>query len=89
MTIPSHADPALTIELVTHMDAGDRRLWTGDQDVRPLSELGRGQAARVAEALAVGPIDGLYSSPALRCRQTLQPLAARFGLPVVVVPVHH
>jgi 8-oxo-dGTP diphosphatase len=83
MTIPSHADPTLTIELVAHMDAGDRRLWAGDQDVRPLSELGRGQAARAAEALAVGPIDAFYSSPALRCRQTLAPLAARFGLPVV------
>jgi 8-oxo-dGTP diphosphatase len=76
----------ITIELVAHMDAGDRRLWTEDQDVRPLSELGRRQAARMAEALANGPIDGLYSSPALRCRQTLEPLAERFGLPIVTMP---
>jgi 8-oxo-dGTP diphosphatase len=79
-------DPALTIELVAHMDAGDRTRWTGDQDVRPLSDLGRRQAARMAEALAVAPFDALYSSPALRCRQTLEPLAARFGLPIVVLP---
>lgn len=72
----------ITIELVAHMDAGDRRLWTEDQDIRPLSELGRRQAARMAEALAHGPVDGLYSSPALRCRQTLEPLAARLGLPI-------
>jgi broad specificity phosphatase PhoE len=80
------ADPALTIELVAHLDAGDRRLWPGDQDARPLSELGRRQAARLAEALAAVPLDALYSSPALRCRQTLEPLAERFGLPIAVVP---
>ena len=76
----------ITIELVAHMDAGDRRLWTEDQDLRPLSELGRRQAARMAEALSNGPVDGLYSSPALRCRQTLEPLAARCGLPIVTIP---
>lgn len=76
----------LTIELVAHMDAGDRRKWTGDQDVRPLSGLGRRQAVRMAEALAVAPFDALYSSPALRCRQTLEPLAARFGLSIVELP---
>lgn len=76
----------ITIELVGHMDAGDRRLWTEDQDLRPLSELGRRQAARMAEALAHGPVDGLSSSPALRCRQTLEPLAARFGLAIAPIP---
>jgi 8-oxo-dGTP diphosphatase len=76
----------LTIELVAHMDAGDRRTWTGDQDVRPLSELGRRQAARMAQALAVAPFDALYSSPALRCRQTLEPLAAQLGLSIVELP---
>jgi 8-oxo-dGTP diphosphatase len=76
----------ITIELVAHIDAGDRRLWTEDQDLRLLSELGRRQAARMAEALSHGPVDGLYSSPALRCRQTLEPLAARFGLPIVTIP---
>ena len=76
----------ITIEWVAHMDAGDRRLWTEVQDLRPLSELGRRQAARMAEALSHGPVDGLCSSPALRCRQTLEPLAARCGLPMVTMP---
>lgn len=75
-----------TIELVAHMDAGDRTRWTGDQDVRPLSDLGRRQAARMAEALAAAPFDALYSSPAVRCRQTLAPLAERFGLPIAALP---
>jgi 8-oxo-dGTP diphosphatase len=76
----------LTIELIAHMDAGDRRLWTGDQNSRPLNELGRRQAAHITKALAVSPFDGLYCSPALRCRQTLEPLAAKFHLPITVVP---
>jgi 8-oxo-dGTP diphosphatase len=76
----------LTIELIAHMDACDRRLWTSDQDSRPLSELGRRQAARITEELAVSPFDGLYSSPALRCRQTLEPLAAQLHLPITVLP---
>jgi 8-oxo-dGTP diphosphatase len=76
-----------TIELVPHLDAGDRALWRDDQNLRPLSDLGRRQAESIAEALAAGgPIDGLYSSPALRCVQTLDPLGARLGLSVEVVP---
>lgn len=77
---------SLVVELVPHMDAGDRTLWKGDQDERPLSDLGRRQAETLAGMLAAAPVDALYSSPALRCRQTLAPLAARFGLPITVLP---
>src|SRR5262245_27473835 len=76
----------LTTELIAHMDAGNRRLWTADQDTRPLCELGRQQALRITEALALAPITALYSSPALRCRQTLEPLSTRFQLPITVLP---
>ncbi len=37
-----------TIDLVPHMDAGDRTKWQGDQNVRPLTDLGRRQAAAMA-----------------------------------------
>ena len=74
-----------TIELVPHLDAGDRGLWPGDQNLRPLTGLGRRQAESVSEALAAdGPVDALYSSPALRCVQTLEPLGERFGLSVEI-----
>jgi 8-oxo-dGTP diphosphatase len=76
---------ALRIDLLPHVDAGDRTRWTGDQDERPLSDLGRRQAAALVEALAAAPVDALYSSPALRCRQTLAPLAERLGLRVAVL----
>ena len=74
------------IDLVGHMDAGKRARWRGDQDERPLSELGRRQAEALAEALESEPIDALYAGPALRCRQTLEPLAERRGLTVAVLP---
>ena len=68
------------------MDAGDRNVWQGDQDERPLTDLGWEQARAQAEALAGEKIDALYTSPALRARQTLGPLAERLGLEVHVLP---
>ncbi len=75
----------LVIDLVPHLDAGDRTKWQGDQNHRPLSELGRRQAAAIADALGKEQIDAVYASPALRCRQSLEPLAERFGLEIEVL----
>ena len=77
---------ALTIDLVAHMDAGDRKKWQRDQNERPLTDLGRRQAAAIGQALAAEPVDVLYAGRALRCRQTLEPLAEHTGLPVDVLP---
>lgn len=79
----------LVIELFAHMAAGDRRQWTADQDTRPLSELGQRQGQRLCDELAAEPIDALYSSAALRSRQSIEPLAQRFGLPVTILPGLH
>ena len=76
----------LTIEFVPHVDAGDRTKWPGEQDHRPVSDLGRAQAIALAEALAQEPVDALYSSPAVRCQQSLAPLAQRCGLSVAILP---
>lgn len=75
----------LTIDLVPHMDAGDRKAWQGDQDERPLTELGHRQSEALADALVGEAIDAVYAGPALRCRQTLEPLAERLGLKVNVM----
>jgi len=75
-----------TIDLVAHMDAGDRKAWPGDQDERPLVELGRRQAEALADALGSEAIAAVYAGTALRCRQTLEPLAERLGLQVGVMP---
>lgn len=66
--------------LVPHADAGDRGKWTADQDLRPLSDLGRRQAAELAAA--VGVVDVIYSSPARRCTETVEPIAARSGVAI-------
>jgi 8-oxo-dGTP diphosphatase len=71
----------LTVELVPHCTSVTRDGWTGSHDVRPLAELGMRQAAALVAAIGTG-IDGIYSSPAVRCRQTVGPLAAAAGLPV-------
>ena len=76
----------MIIELLPHFDAGDKAFWHGDQDERPLSLLGRSQAMDVAASLmAGGEIDALFSSPALRCYESLAPLSDRLGIEVQVL----
>jgi len=78
---------SLTLEIFIHMDAVNRNEWTGPGDARPLTELGRQQAERLAEEIAAGgPVNALYSSPAVRCTQSMEPFAKRFALPVTVEP---
>jgi broad specificity phosphatase PhoE len=68
--------------LVRHADAGEKRLWNGPDDDRPLSSAGHRQAEGLVALLADRPISEILSSPALRCWQTVQPLAERRRLPV-------
>jgi Histidine phosphatase superfamily (branch 1) len=68
--------------LVRHADAGDRRAWSGPDELRPLDRSGRRQAAALAELLAPLAPRRIVSSPAVRCRETVEPLAAALGLPV-------
>lgn len=77
---------AFIVDLVPHMDAGDRDAWHSDQDERPLSDLGRRQAAALADALTKESIDGIYAGPALRCRESLDVLAGRLRLKTDVIP---
>ena len=73
----------LTLELVPHCTSVTRDGWTGSHDVRPLAEVGMRQAAALAAAIGTDvDVDGIYSSPTARCRQTVGPLAAAAGLPV-------
>lgn len=71
----------LTIELTPHCTSVTREGCVGSHDVRPLAELGMRQAQALAAAIGSG-LDGIYSSPAVRCRQTVGSLAAAVGLPV-------
>jgi phosphohistidine phosphatase SixA len=68
--------------LVRHAHAGDKRAWLGPDAVRPLSAPGRREAHGLLTRLRDYPITRILSSPAVRCRQTVEPLARRRGLPI-------
>jgi 8-oxo-dGTP diphosphatase len=72
----------VTIYLVRHAKAGSRREWSGDDDLRPLAAAGHRQAESIADALVDAGIQRIASSPYVRCRQTLDPLAQRRRLPL-------
>lgn len=55
----------------------------------PLTELGRRQAAELAEQLCAEPVVAVYASLARRAQQTAQPVADRHGLAVQVLPGVH
>jgi 8-oxo-dGTP diphosphatase len=70
------------VYLVRHAHAGKKSAWLGPDLARPLSAEGRGQAVGLVDQLAPEPVRRLVSSPAVRCLQTVQPLAGRLGLPI-------
>jgi 8-oxo-dGTP diphosphatase len=74
----------MTLLLIRHASAGDRDDWVGDDLPRPLDARGRGQASRLAELLGEYEIARVLSSPAVRCVQTVEPLARSRGLDIEV-----
>jgi 8-oxo-dGTP diphosphatase len=73
-------EPALL--LVRHARAGERADFEGPDELRPLDRRGREQARRLTDVLPLfGPV-AVLSADRVRCRQTVEPLAERLGLPV-------
>jgi 8-oxo-dGTP diphosphatase len=72
----------VTVYLVRHARAGSRGRWKGDDALRPLSKVGRAQAAGIAEELGAARVELVLSSPYLRCVGTVEPLAAQLGIDV-------
>jgi 8-oxo-dGTP diphosphatase len=70
------------VHVIRHAEAGDRMLWTGSDEARPLSEGGSRQAEHLAVLFDDQPFVQLVSSPFLRCVQTLEPLAEARGLSI-------
>jgi len=64
-----------TFYVVRHAKAGSRGHWTGDDRKRPLSKKGQKQAEDLVSVFEPYPIAGIFSSPFLRCLQTVEPLA--------------
>ena len=68
--------------VVRHGCAGDKAEWRGDDAARPLDRAGLAQAGALVGLLGDAGVRRVLSSPTARCRQTVEPLAARLGLPV-------
>lgn len=72
----------MQIVLVRHARAGSKQHWSGPDLLRPLDSVGEQHAVQLVDKLAGVPIRRLISSPALRCVQTLEPLARHTGLTI-------
>lgn len=71
-----------TFYVVRHAKAGSRGHWTGDDRLRPLSKKGFKQAEALVSVLEPFPISAIFSSPFLRCVQTVGPLARAHDIDV-------
>ncbi|MCW2568681.1 MAG: hydrolase [Mycobacterium sp.] len=75
-----------TIVLVRHAKAGSRSQWHGDDAERPLDDVGRRQARRLAEILPWFGPRRVLSAAKVRCVETVRPTAEARGLEVTVDP---
>jgi len=74
----------MPVFVIRHAYAGERAAWTGADPERPLDDLGWEQAGEIARVVAEQPVTRLVSSPAVRCVETLGPLADKVGLSIEV-----
>ncbi len=71
-----------TFYVVRHAKAGSRGHWDQDDRLRPLSKKGIEQAEALVSALEPFTVASIFSSPFLRCVQTIEPLARARGLSI-------
>lgn len=72
----------MSLYLVRHASAGMRSGWSGSDLQRPLDARGQAQADDIRATLASRPIQRILSSRAVRCIQTVAPLAAALEVEV-------
>jgi len=70
------------IYLIRHAHAGSRSAWVGNDADRPISDKGSRQVDHLGGLLVGSPVGQVWSSPFLRCVQTVEPLAAERKLEV-------
>lgn len=70
--------------LIRHAHAGSRKEWAGSDEERPLSAKGRRQADALVGLLDEFAPQRILSSRYVRCVQTVEPLARRFGVRIEV-----
>ena len=72
----------MTVLLVRHAVAQRRRDWSKPDHLRPLTPKGFQQAKGLVELLSSHDVRRIFSSPYVRCVQTVEPLAASLGMKV-------
>lgn len=71
----------MRIVVVRHGQAEPKKGWNGPDELRPLTSRGRRQAKELGRLIDSRP-DRILSSPAVRCRETVEPLARDFSLEI-------
>lgn len=74
----------MKVYLVRHGKSEKRNGWDGPLPLRPLTPGGLEQARALAVELAAEHIPRVISSPHLRCRQTVEPLAQLWGTAIAL-----
>jgi phosphohistidine phosphatase SixA len=72
----------MRMTIVRHALARDKKSWPGPDLERPLDPIGVGQATRMVPLLMKHKVRRIISSPALRCVQTMRPLADAANVPI-------
>ncbi len=77
----------MSLYLVRHASAGTRGSLGPHNDLdRPLDQLGHDQAAHIVELLRDRGVEKIFSSGAVRCVETVDPLGTALGIDVEVHP---
>src|SRR6476659_9359939 len=76
----------MSIFVLRHAKAGTRRHWDGEDVERPLSRGGRRQADALVKRLLEESVSGVWSSPYVRCVQTVEPLCRALDLEIRIEP---
>jgi 8-oxo-dGTP diphosphatase len=77
--------PHSVLLVVRHAKAGSRKDWESDDDLRPLSGVGRSQAEHLVDFLARFGPERFHSAVPIRCVDTVRPAAA--GRPITPEPL--
>jgi 2,3-bisphosphoglycerate-dependent phosphoglycerate mutase len=77
--------PALTVLLVRHAEPVAPGTAGFDEFTRPLTAKGMRDAEELGDTLAATSIVAAYSSPYIRARQTIEPIASARGLSIKTI----
>ena len=79
--------PTVAVVILRHASAGDPSAWNGLDDDRPLDDVGREQAAAMAELLDLYAISAVVSADVRRCLATVKPFADTASLTIDEEPL--